>query len=78
VIGQFATVKFDFQHFAECCPLVQWDESENVIGDDALLVCHLIVDADPIIEFMLVAIDVVTLGRGSGIFWKKISRMFGS
>ena len=48
------------------------------LEDDALLVCHLIVDADPIIEFMLVAIDVVTLGRGSGIFWKKISRMFGS
>jgi hypothetical protein len=32
VIGQFAAVKLDFQYFAECCPFVQWDESENVVG----------------------------------------------
>jgi hypothetical protein len=32
VIGLFATVKLEFQHFAECCPSVRWDESENVVG----------------------------------------------
>jgi hypothetical protein len=32
MIGQFAAAKLDFQHFAECCPFVQWDESENIVG----------------------------------------------
>jgi hypothetical protein len=32
VIGQFAAAKLDFQHLAECCLFVQWDESKNVIG----------------------------------------------
>jgi hypothetical protein len=53
VIGQFATVKLDFQQFAECCPLVQWDESEMLsampaLEDDAL-VCHQ-ADSDPILS----------------------------
>jgi len=33
VIGQFATMKLDFQHFAECCPLVRWNQAEEVCGD---------------------------------------------
>jgi hypothetical protein len=55
VLGQSATAKLDFQHLSGCCPFVKWDESENVIGypaleDDALLVCHLITDSDPILS----------------------------
>jgi hypothetical protein len=32
VIGQFAAAKLDFQHLAECCPLVEWNQPENVVG----------------------------------------------
>jgi hypothetical protein len=33
VIGQFATMKLDFQHFAERYPLVRWNQPEEVCGD---------------------------------------------
>jgi hypothetical protein len=76
VIGQLATMKLDFQHFAKCCTLVQWDESENVIGDAgargraAGVPSHSGFRSN--IELMLVAIDVgITLGGGSGIFRAK-------
>ena len=49
VIGQFATMKLDFQHFAESWPVVRWDQSEMswampALEDDALLVCYLIAE----------------------------------
>ena len=77
VIGQFAAVKLDFQHLAECCPSVQWDESENVVGYAGTGGCAAGVPSHSgcrsNIEVMIVAIDVrITLRRGSRIFAQKI------
>jgi hypothetical protein len=33
VIGQLATMKLDFQHFAECCPLIGRDQPEEICDD---------------------------------------------
>jgi hypothetical protein len=79
VIRQFAAVKLDFQHFAECCPSVQWDESENVVGYAGTGGCAAGVPSDSgcrsNIEVMIVAIDVrITLRRGSRIFAQKNNR----
>ena len=77
MIGQFAAVKLDFQHFAECCPSVQWDESESVVGYAGTGGCAAGVPSHSgcrsNIEVMIVAIDVrITLRRGSRIFAQKI------
>jgi hypothetical protein len=79
VIGQFAAVKLDFQHFAECCPSVQWDESENVVGYAGTGGCAAGVPSHSgcrsNIEVMIVAIDVrIALRRGSRIFAQKNNR----
>jgi hypothetical protein len=76
VIRQFAAMKLDFQHFAECCPSVQWDESENVVGYAGAGGCcaagmpsHSGIRSN--IRLMLVPIDVgISLRGGSRIFAK--------
>jgi hypothetical protein len=55
VIGQFATVKLDFQHFANAARSfngmsLKMSSAMPALEDCALLVCHLIADCDPILS----------------------------
>jgi hypothetical protein len=84
VIGQLATMKLDFQHFADAARSLggislKRSATISALKDDALPVCHLIADFRSHIELMLSRTRVgITPRRGSGIFRAKKSRMLGS